>query len=284
MWNHPGVKMNHLNCHVFDHRVYLVGPAYARLARELVSFFKRTSWTTLRVRHRGRVEGSIEGTTMATARAPMATRAFDARAGLGARGNARRARARARDFSLGARRFGAFPGTAPAGTVTGRATRATGRARSAVLVFARGDVAEGDPTAPRRLKIFSVNDGARAPPLARISNVAHSRQPGAYLFFALFAGTRAGALDARARRAMDAPLERLDPRAETTPVSRDRLLTACHPLAATARSPPPPSSLASPFSRENATLAPRRSPGGRRTQKKHRRVPRPRLLWPPRRR
>ena len=204
---------------------------------------------------------------MATARAPMATRAFDARAGLGARGNARRARARARDFTLGARRFGAFPGTAPAGTVTGRATRATGRARSAVLVFARGDAAEGDPTAPRRLKIFSVNDGARAPPLARISNVAHSRQPGAYIFFALFAGTRAGALDARARRAMDAPRERLDPRAETTPVSRDRLLTACHPLAATARSPPP-SSLVSPFSRENATLAPRRSRCVRRTQKK----------------
>ena len=99
---------------------------------------------------------------MATARAPMATRAFDARAGLGARGNARRARASAQDFTMGARRLGAFPGTTPAGTVTGRATRATGRARSAVLVFARGDAAEGDLTAPRRLKSFSVNDGARA--------------------------------------------------------------------------------------------------------------------------
>ena len=162
---------------------------------------------------------------MATARAPMATRAFDARAGLGARGNARRARASARDFTLGARRLGAFPGTTPAGTVTGRATRATGRARSAVLGFARGDAAEGDPTAPRRLKIFSVNDGARAPPVARISNVAHSRQPGAYLFPRCLRG-RAPEPSTRARRAMVAPRERLDPRAETSSVPRDRLLTA----------------------------------------------------------
>jgi hypothetical protein len=106
--------------------------------------------------------------TMATTRAATPTRAFGARRASGPEAGPRRARAGARAW--GARRFAASPGAHPLPTAGWRRARRCGgdaRARRGVVVLAlAGEARDEGADAVRRLKIFSVNDGAPRDPAA----------------------------------------------------------------------------------------------------------------------
>ena len=107
--------------------------------------------------------------TMATTRAATPTRAFGARRASGPEAGPRRARAGARAW--GARRFAASPGAHPLPSAGWRRARRCGgdaRARRGVVVLAlAGEARDEGADAVRRLKIFSVNDGAPRDPAAR---------------------------------------------------------------------------------------------------------------------